>query len=259
MQYHKLSCLGMFVAATLSGYLPHASAAQTSTVSPQRIAEVLAMPHRPTANRARDAEREPAKALPFCRLREDMKVVDYNPGAGWYTEILGPLLKERGELHIAARREALERLASLLAQEPLSRVRKVTLDMTYDSQRGKMTMGRLDFGFSDADLMLSFREYHSFDAEAARLFNQAAYRALKPRGLYCVKDHTRRHMEADSPENRRRVDPVRAILEMQAAGFRLIDSADTFFRADDELRYEVGRRSVSGNTDRFMLLFQKPN
>ncbi len=31
---------------------------------------------------------------------------------------------------------------------------------------------------------------------------------------------------------------------------------DIFFKPDDELRYEVGRRSVTGNTDKFSLLFQ---
>lgn len=232
--------------------------AAAQTVTPQRIGEILAMPHRSAASRARDAEREPGRALPFCRLREDMKLVDYNPGAGWYTEILAPLLRDKGELHLAARADALARLDPLLAQEPMTRARKLVLDMRYDRDRGKMTMGNLEFGFSDADAILSFREYHSFDAPAARIFNAAAFKALKPGGLYCVKDHSRRHMEPDGVENRRRVDPVRAILEIQAAGFRLVDSSDAFFRLDDELRYEVGRRSVAGNTDRFMLLFRKP-
>jgi len=31
-----------------------------------------------------------------------------------------------------------------------------------------------------------------------------------------------------------------------------------FFKADDELRFEVGRRTVRGSTDRFTFLFQKP-
>ena len=41
-------------------------------------------------------------------------------------------------------------------------------------------------------------------------------------------------------------------------GFEFVDYSDLHFRADDELEYEVGRRSVSGNTDRFTLLFRKP-
>ena len=49
-----------------------------------------------------------------------------------------------------------------------------------------------------------------------------------------------------------------AIKEIQDAGFEFEDYSDLHFRADDELRYEVGRRSVSGNTDRFTFLFRKP-
>ena len=88
--------------------------------------------------------------------------------------------------------------------------------------------------------------------------NEAAFAALKSGGVYAVVDHTRRHMEGDSDENRRRVDPVLAIQEIQAAGFELVDFSDLHFRLDDELRYEVGRRSVSGNTDRWTLKFVKP-
>ena len=82
--------------------------------------------------------------------------------------------------------------------------------------------------------------------------------ALKPGGLYGVLDHTRRHMEPDGPENWRRMDPVLVIKEVQAAGFQLVDYSDIHFTPDDELRYEVGRKSVTGNTDRFTLLFRKP-
>ena len=88
--------------------------------------------------------------------------------------------------------------------------------------------------------------------------NEAAFKALKSGGVYAVVDHTRRHMQRAGAENRRRIDPVLAILEIQAAGFVLEDYSDLHYRADDELRYEVGRRSVSGNTDRWTLKFRKP-
>ena len=41
-------------------------------------------------------------------------------------------------------------------------------------------------------------------------------------------------------------------------GFEFVAFSDLHYRADDELEYEVGRRSVTGNTDRFTLLFRKP-
>ena len=65
-------------------------------------------------------------------------------------------------------------------------------------------------------------------------------------------------MEPDGPENPRRVDPVRLIHEALAAGFEFVAWSDLHYRPDDTLRYEVGRHTVTGNTDRFTLLFRKP-
>jgi predicted methyltransferase len=65
-------------------------------------------------------------------------------------------------------------------------------------------------------------------------------------------------MEPMTRENRRRADVVQMIREVQAAGFELVDYSDLHYRPDDELRFEVGRATVTGNTDRFTLLFQKP-
>ena len=89
--------------------------------------------------------------------------------------------------------------------------------------------------------------------------NQAVFDALKPGGIFAVVDHTRRHMEEDNSENRRRVDPVMAIKEIQAVGFELVDYSDLHLRLDDELRYEIGRATVTGNTDRFTLKFKNPH
>ena len=88
--------------------------------------------------------------------------------------------------------------------------------------------------------------------------NTQVFKSLKKGGLYGVVDHTQRHMETPNNENRRRIDPVLVIKEMLAIGFEFVDYSDLHFRADDELVYEVGRRSVTGNTDRFTLLFRKP-
>jgi predicted methyltransferase len=88
--------------------------------------------------------------------------------------------------------------------------------------------------------------------------NKAAFEALKPGGIYAVVDHTARHMEPMNNSNRRRMDPVKAIHEIQEAGFVFVDYSDLHYKEDDELEYEVGARSVSGNTDRWTLKFMKP-
>jgi predicted methyltransferase len=106
-------------------------------------------------------------------------------------------------------------------------------------------------GVKDADIVFTFRNYHNFGPEGRAAMNHAVFAALKPGGIYAVVDHNRRHMEPDNAENRRRIDPVLAIREIQAAGFELVDFSDLHYRPDDELRYEVGRKTVTGNTDRW--------
>jgi len=120
------------------------------------------------------------------------------------------------------------------------------------------SMKALNLGVKRVDLVLTFRNLHNFDAPSRKVMNEAVFTALKRGGMYGVVDHTRRHMQEGDSENRRRMDPVLAIKEIQDAGFELVDYSDLHYRLDDELRYEVGRRSVSGNTDRFTLLFKKP-
>lgn len=235
-----------------------AGAADALTAFQKKVRTVMEMPHRSKKNRARDRNRDPVKALQFCRMRDDMTVLDWAPGRGWYTEILGPLLKDKGLLYVSTLGSQLKRLDPLLKKEPMSKVRKLPVKAVRHPVSHDITAKNLDFGRTDIDLVLNFREYHNLDPSTRLDFNRAVLKALKPGGYYCIVDHTRRHMEPDTNENRRRVDPVLAIKEVQAAGFKFVDFATFFLRPDDELRFEVGRRTVSGNTDRFTLLFQKP-
>ncbi|WP_262692611.1 class I SAM-dependent methyltransferase [Kordiimonas aestuarii] len=46
---------------------------------------------------SRDAARHPEEFLRFLGIEPDMTVAEVNPGGGWYSRILGPLLKEDGK------------------------------------------------------------------------------------------------------------------------------------------------------------------
>ena len=49
----------------------------------------------------RDRNRRPVETLKFLGIKPDMKVLELIPGGGWYTKLLAPALKEKGEYHIA--------------------------------------------------------------------------------------------------------------------------------------------------------------
>jgi predicted methyltransferase len=206
----------------------------------------------------RDRNRSPVATLEFFGLRDDMKVVELLPGGGWYTKLLAPVMAENGELYVALGTGRVKE--RVLTQEGFDKVRVVAEDAKiYRPEGSRFYALELEsLEVEDADIVFTFRNYHNFAADGREVMNRAAYDALKPGGIYAVVDHSRRHMEEDNGENRRRIDPVLAIREIEAAGFEFVDFSDLHFRPDDELRFEVGRKSVTGNTDRWTLKFRKP-
>jgi predicted methyltransferase len=206
----------------------------------------------------RDRNRMPVEALRFFGLRDDMRIVELLPGGGWYTKLLAPVMADNGEFYVALGTGRVEK--SLAGEKGFENINIVARDAKlYRPEGSRFYALELDgLGVENADMVLTFRNYHNFGPEGRAAMNKAAYEALKPGGIYAVVDHSRRQMQADNDENRRRMDPVLAIKEIQAAGFELVDFSTLHFRPDDELRYEVGRKTVTGNTDRFTLKFRKP-
>jgi predicted methyltransferase len=66
-----------------------------------RLAAAIASPTRAAANVARDRYRHPAAALAFFGLRDFDTVLEVEPGAGYWSEILAPYLAERGQYQVA--------------------------------------------------------------------------------------------------------------------------------------------------------------
>lgn len=233
-------------------------AADDFSATADKIRAAMAADIRSEAEIERDRNRKPVETLEFFGLRDDMKIVELLPGGGWYTKLLAPTMAENGEYFAAL---GTGRIKERLAGKPgFEKMNIVSEESKIYRPEGSRTyvLETEGLGVSDADMVLTFRNYHNFGVEGRAAMNQAAFDALKSGGIYAVVDHTRRHMEGDSPENRRRIDPVLTIMEIQAAGFEFVDFSDLHYRADDELRFEVGRRSVTGNTDRFTLKFVKP-
>jgi predicted methyltransferase len=223
----------------------------------ERVRAALDGEARSAAERARDANRKPVETLAFLGLRGDMDVLELIPGGGWYTKILHPALADAGRLSVWI---GIERFADRMEQPGLEGVRVVAPDVALvpTERRGIFELEEASFGEAAYDAVLTFRNLHNLTPEARARLHRAVFAALRPGGVYGVVDHTRRHMEPDTPENRRRLDPVVALQELLDAGFVLEAWSDLHHRPDDELRYEVGRHTVTGNTDRFTFRLRKP-
>src|SRR5690242_3277167 len=62
----------------------------------QALNGILDGSQRSEANRARDRYRHPKETLLFFGIRPEMSVMEVWPEPGWYTEILAPLLRDKG-------------------------------------------------------------------------------------------------------------------------------------------------------------------
>lgn len=233
-------------------------AADNFDATAEKIKSALKAEIRTEKDTDRDRNRKALQTLEFFGLRDDMKIIELIPGGGWYTKILAPVVSEKGQYYAAI---GTGRISNLTKEPGFEKIKIVAEDAKLYRKEGERfySLEADSFGVKDIDMVLTFRNYHNFGEEGRRNMNKLAFEALKPGGIYAVVDHTARHMEEPNSANRRRVDPVLAIKEIQEAGFEFVDYSDLHYRADDELRYEVGVKSVTGNTDRWTIKFRKPN
>lgn len=247
----KRKMLGMPAVALVA--LMSSAVAQDFSSTRNKIEMAMQGATRTAAEVARDEfERKPVETLEFFGFREDMRVLELVPGAGWYTKILAPALRGSGKLYIAIGTDNVQQ--QVLTQPGFDEVEVLSIPEGMTLRN----MGPFNFDVNDLDMVVTFRNLHNMNAESRVHLNKAVFDSLKSGGLYGVKDHTRRHLEPDSRENGRRLDPVLVIKETLDAGFELVDFSDLHYSPVDELTLEVGHESVTGRTDRFTLLFRKP-
>jgi predicted methyltransferase len=65
----------------------------SAKAAPPSLEKVIAGEWRSAADRARDQYRHPQQSLEFWGVKPGVTVVEFWPGAGWYTDILAPFLE----------------------------------------------------------------------------------------------------------------------------------------------------------------------
>ncbi|WP_233840773.1 methyltransferase [Dyella sp. 2HG41-7] len=150
---------------------------------------VIAGSWRSAHNKARDVYRHPKGTLQFFGLQPDETVIEITPAAGWYTEILAPLLRDNGH-YIAAvpggngseDRQNADVLRDKFKADP--------------AEYGKASIVVFNpktpvFGPpGSADMVLTFRNVHNWaEAGTAEAYFKAFYAVLKPGGTLGVEDH----------------------------------------------------------------------
>lgn len=216
-------------------------------------------PERTAEQRAQDAYRKPAQTLDFFGLEPDWKVIEFIPGAGYYSEILASGLDDDGELLVIGFGANNGVRAAEAAGANVSAIPESAWSTTPPAPATRWsTLEKFDLGIDDADMFITVRNLHNFTQESRPLLHDGVYDALKSGGIYAIIDHTRRHNDPGGIEIWRRVDPVQVIKEVEAAGFEFVDYSNMHFRPDDELDFDTTRPSLNRYSDRFTMKFRKP-
>ncbi len=283
----RLRNLGLLAAATLATFAvplavqakkPAAAKADAAADTAALIDATLAGAHRSDANRARDAYRHPRETLMFFGLKPGLTVVEISPSGGWYTEVLAPVLRDKG-LYIAAHNNP---NGSPGAQKQRASF-KAKLEANPDLY-GKVVVTSFGKGIENnisapgsADMVLTFRNVHNwqmagFAPEAFRAF----YTALKPGGVLGVVEHRMPEDRPDSEQARQsgymKTSDVVRIAE--AAGFKLDAASEVNANPKDTADHPKGvwtlppnfamgdtdraKYAAIGESDRMTLRFVKP-
>jgi predicted methyltransferase len=255
---------------------PRATAEETAAL----LDAAIAGDHRSEANRARDAWRHPKETLLFFGLRADMAVMEIWPGAGgWYTEILAPVLRERGR-YIAAQwdpasdsqfvQDALKAFRAKLESRPDLYDKVEVVALQHPGAMAPVPDGSLD-------MVLTFRNIHNWmPRDAAKPMFEAMYRALKPGGILGVVEH-RAAADGGPQDPKARSGYVRedyAIELITGVGFELTGASEINANPKDTKDYDQGvwtlpptlrlgdrdreKYLAIGESDRFTLRFRKP-
>jgi predicted methyltransferase len=241
------------------------------------LTTILAADQRSDENRARDRYRHPKETLLFFGIRPEMSVLEVWPEPGWYTEVIAPLVREKGKYY-----------AALIAPDPNSKY----ISQRLDSYRQKLAarpelydrVAVVSFPADGADavpaasldMVLTFRNIHNWmGRDAAPQAFATMYRSLKPGGVLGVVEHRGNPSVPQDPKAKSGyVNEDFAVRLIESQGFRLVAKSEVNANPRDTKDYEQGvwtlpptyrlgdkdrdKYSAIGESDRFTLLFVKP-
>lgn len=156
------------------------------------ISQALQHEARSAENKKRDAARKPEQTLTFFEVTPQSTVVEVWPGSGWYTEILAPLLAEKGKLYAAHYSDKFTFLSAAYMEKGRSEYKaKLASHSVYKNVTVTDFAPLADIAIAPAgsvDVVLSIRnQLYLFDGETSlKHALDNFYKALKPGGVLGV-------------------------------------------------------------------------
>jgi predicted methyltransferase len=233
--------------------------ASAATAPSAAITAAVADSNRPQADKDRDADRKPAEMLAFAGVKPGDKVVDFLPGAGYFTRLFAKTVGPKGRVYTLLPGELATR-----SQKAVDGQKALAQDQAYGNIVPLIQAVNAPSIPEKVDVVWTSQNYHDLHdaflgpADVAA-FNKAIFAALKPGGVYIVLDHVG---EAGSglrdTDTLHRIDPETVKKEVEAAGFVLEGQDDALRNTADNHTLKVFDPALRGHTDQFVFKFRKP-
>lgn len=235
----------LLVAACQSGYQHEAIETTADSAMELWLPPILAGDHRSEANKHRDQYRNPLMTLSFFEVSERDRVIEVNPGGGWYMEILAPLLFAHGQYVAVTPDPNIDGLPRYF----VAHARQIQERIEGQSQlygQGEIQFYNLESPVlgepNSADKVLTFRNIHSWiNAGTAEAMFAAFAQVLKPGGVLGVVQHRAPEgvgPDVSAPEGYVSEEAVIALAE--AAGLRFDGSSEINANPEDSRKHPYG-------------------
>jgi len=233
--------------------------------------------HRTADQIHRNTDRHPVQTLVFFGVREDMNVVEIWPFGGWYTSILAPFLRDKGQLYAAANDPDTENERERGYNIALKKMFDDNPEVYDQVITTALVPGKAELApAGSADMVLTFRNIHNWQwGGQGKDVLADAWRALKPGGILGVVEH-RANPGMPVPETPgvAYVGQDYAIALIEASGFILLGTSEVNANPKDTKDHPRGvwtlppsyalgdedrdKYTAIGESDRFTLKFMKP-
>ncbi len=202
--------------------------------------------HRTEANRARDRYRHPKETLQFFGLKPDMTVVEIWPAAGWFTEVLAPVLRDQGRFYAARSAVSVGTPSDFVKARDKNFLAKLAArsDVYGKAVPTEILAPTLlePAPAGSADMVLTFRNVHNWaKAGFADAMFKAFFATLKPGGVLGVEEHRAKPGTSFEDQVKSGYMTEQYVIETaEKAGFRLVARAEINANPNDTKDYAGG-------------------
>jgi predicted methyltransferase len=218
---------------------------------PKYVSDAVAEPSRPDADLKRDADRKPDQVLTFARVKPGEKVLELQPGGGYYTRLLCLVVGSGGQVTTLRVTPATGNPRPPPPEQPTpcKNITALTQKITELSLPGGQ------------DAVWTSENYHDLNIPAfgvdIKAFDTAVFNALKPGGVFIIEDHAAvSGSGARDSGTLHRIDPELVKQQVTSVGFEFVGASDVLHRADDPMTGRVFE--LQGKTNKFLFKFRKP-